>query len=48
MKPENTECEQCLWRDDCVNVGDFADGACLDFELAWKSYGLDYESKEIK
>lgn len=27
----NTECEQCKYRDDCVNVDKFNDGDCLAF-----------------
>jgi hypothetical protein len=31
-KKTNTECKKCKWSNDCVNVGKFEDGDCLQFK----------------
>ena len=28
----NTECDKCIFKDDCVNVGVFKDEDCLQFK----------------
>ncbi len=27
------ECKRCRWKKECVNVGKFADGDCLQYKL---------------
>ena len=28
-----TDCETCIWTDECVNIGEFDDGECLELEV---------------